>query len=222
MWLNRKDDPLAIPVKILKKANRLMKSEKATRCDIADVVASKLKRYRGYRNLERTDRVLAIRWRLEVADPSHKSHEGWQKLLSYWRGRRSRERMKQRRKEDPEYDKLCKAKKKAYRERKIKEDPNFLAKQREYGRKSELKIQKEDPERWAQLKEKKSDRSRVAYQKDRRYYIEKAKRYQQEMKQDPERYARYLIRNKSYQKTYYQRNKDKLESQRRIRRRNAK
>ena len=219
MNLNRVDDRLRIPIGFLKKANRLMRYGKANRLQIARVLASKMARHGEYRRLEETDVLLAVSWRLEVADPEHPSHEDWQGLLQYWRGRRHREKQRKRRKEDPEYDKLFREKKKAYRQRKKSEDPNYQIKQREYVRRSEAKMREENPQRWQEVKERKSETAQIRYYNNREFYIEKAKTHMAALKQDPVRYDAYRNRMRTYQRDYYQQNKERLTAQRRERRR---
>lgn len=222
MFLNKVDDELRLPVEWLKKANRLMKQGKATRSDIASTLAKKLERCGAYRRLEWTDIVLAVTWRLEVADPEHPSHHKyWQNLLSFWRNRKARAKKKRRREQDPAYDAECKRKERARRKRKKQEDPTWQAKQREYARKSEQRIREHEPERWEELKLRKKDTNQRWYQKNKRAHIDKSKVYMETMKQDPERYAAYQTKMRVWQREYYQRNKEKLNRQRQERKRRA-
>ena len=211
MLLNGNKDALAIPVETLKKACDLMRRGLATRKEIAVTLAAKMKRHGGYARLERVDRVIAIEWRLECADPSHPSHAlHWEKLLGHWRQQRYRAKEREKRAADPAFDAAFRAKRREEAARRKAANPELIVKHRATYHDRKARIIAEDPAVWEAEREVARARNREYYLVNREEIIEKRNARVERLRiEEPEEYVAWLENRRARTRAYAARNREK-------------
>ena len=225
MQLNGIDDALALPIEMLKKANRLMRYGKATRQEIAQVIAVRVQNYRGYKRLEETDRISAVEWRLQAADPSHPSHErDWLPLLSFWRNRRHRQKIKAKREADPDFDLEWRTKNRERKNKRIAKDPEgHKAHVKRKTKEREAYLKEKHPAEWQRRVDRRSEVSRQYYQENKERLDGYARdRWNRLKEEDPEKWAVEYEKRKVAARESYQKNKAHYRRKNRQRRANRK
>ena len=221
MLLNGIDDELRLPIEMLKKANRLMRYNKATREEIALAIAERVKNWGVYRRLEKTDRINAVQWRLTIADPSHPAHaRDWTTLLNFWRNRRHRQKIKKKRAEDPDFDIEYREKARDQKHRRIARDPEgYKARVKEQEQARDKRLKAENPAEWQRRRDHRAEVSNNYYMANRDRLNQLSKDRAARLKEeDPEKWAEEYEGRKVKAREWYQLNKRECNRRNRVRR----
>lgn len=219
MQLNRAHDPFRLPVEWLKKAKTLMCEKRATREEIAEVLADKADALQAYDEMDRAARVVAIKYRLAIADPEDPQHAGWSKFLGYWRHRKSKAKQRARRKADPAYNEEVMQKRRDQRASLVAKRKGLRDYEREKAKERKEWLKQNDPEEWERQKKVRQASNRANYEKNREKYKARAKANEERIKaEDPEEFQRRVARRRGQQYAWWRRNRNELNRQKRIKR----
>ena len=157
--------------------------------------------------------------RFEVADPSHKAHSGWPKLLKYWRDVKHRQNRKKKREADSEYNEAFLEKRRQQRRERIEREPDFIHRENEKAYKRLERLKREDPEEWERRVAKKRVINRRWYSENKEEHIERTKARMAEIREnDPEEWERRQNKIKRQKYDSFYRNRKELARRKRVRR----
>ena len=219
MQLNRAFDPFRLPVAWLKEAKTLMCEKRATRDQIAEVLAEKVDALQAYHEMDKNARIVAIRIRLAIADPEDPQHAGWSKFLGYWRHRKSKAKQRARRKADPAYNEEIMQKRRDQRASLVAKRKGLRDYERERAKERKEWLKQNDPEEWERQQKVRQASNRANYERNREKYKARAKANEERIKaQDPEEWRRRVKRRQGQQYAWWRRNRHELNRQKRIKR----